>query len=123
MAVRRRLDAKSESCCRLPVSSDPPLVFRFPDGRTWPERWSRSSRPPKSAILAFRNEISRQRSGNLGQASPDFVQTRRGGSILECAPETLGELGVAKAGVGRKCARSDDQRNVLILREVQWLQR
>ena len=74
-------------------------------------------------ILALSEEIRGQSSGNLGQPPSDFVQTWSGAGLLECAPETLGELDVHLAGARGTGGRSDEQRDMLILREVQRLQR
>lgn len=59
----------------------------------------------------------------FGQPSSDFVQTWSGAGILDCGPETLGELDVRLVGARGTGGRGDEQRDMLILREVQWLQR
>jgi hypothetical protein len=74
----------------------------------------------KSAILAFSDEISGQSSEDVGQPSPDVVQGWSGAGILECIPETLGELYVHLAGTRGTGGRGDEQRDMLIPGEVQW---
>jgi hypothetical protein len=61
--------------------------------------------------------------GIFGQPSPDFFQTWGRTGILEFAPETLGELDVRLASARDMRGRGDQQREMLVLREVQCLER